>query len=102
AFDEVRRVLDHGGRVCVLDLTKPRNRVGYWLLRLYFRDILPRLTRLLSGSDEAASLMRYYWDTLDQMAEPSVVMRALGDAGFAQVRRHVVLGIFSEYTAVKE
>ena len=102
AFDEFRRVLAHGGKVCILDLTKPRSRTGCCLLKLYFRDLLPRLTRLFSGSSEAAYLMRYYWDTLDQMVDPEVVMQALADAGFVRVRRHVVLGIFSEYTAEKE
>lgn len=101
AFEEFHRVLAPGGKVCILDLTKPRSRIGYRLLRLYFRDLLPRLTRLFSGSAEAANLMRYYWDTLDQMVEPEIVVQALGDAGFARVRRHVVLGIFSEYSAVK-
>ena len=99
SFTEFHRVLASGAIVCVLDLTKPRSRIGYYVLRLYFRDILPALTRLFSRSSEAAYLMRYYWETVDQMVDPAVVVNALEAAGFVDVRRHVVLGIFSEYTA---
>jgi demethylmenaquinone methyltransferase/2-methoxy-6-polyprenyl-1,4-benzoquinol methylase len=101
AFSEFFRVLEPGATVCILDLTKPDNALGYLLLRLYFRDLFPLLTRLFSGSEEATYLMKYYWETLDQMVEPAIVLEALSEAGFEHTGRHVVLGMFSEYTGVK-
>ena len=70
-------------------------------MRLYFRDTLPRLTRLFTRSEDAAYLMQYYWETMDHMVEPRQVLGALERAGFQEAQRLVVLGIFSEYTARK-
>ena len=50
---------------------------------------------------DTAELWRYYWDTIEACIPPEQVMQALRDAGFGDVRRHVELGVFSEYTAVK-
>ena len=38
---------------------------------------------------------------MDACVPPDSVLKALGDAGLTRVRRNIVLGIFSEYTAVK-
>jgi demethylmenaquinone methyltransferase/2-methoxy-6-polyprenyl-1,4-benzoquinol methylase len=63
--------------------------------------VLPRLTWLMTGSNKAQYLMEYYWETLDQMVDPSRVLEALERAGFDQPSRYVEAGIFSEYTARK-
>ncbi len=101
AFKEYHRVLKPGGKACVMDITKPKNPVAYFFLRLYFRDIFPFMTRVLTGSKDAAYLMEYYWETLDQMTDPEEVLECLRTAGFKDAEHHLVLGIFSEYTAVK-
>ena len=85
----------------IMDITKPEGRLANALIRLYFRDLMPRLTRLMTGSQKARCLMEYYWETLDQMVEPERVLAALAKAGFMQPARAVQAGIFSEYTARK-
>jgi demethylmenaquinone methyltransferase/2-methoxy-6-polyprenyl-1,4-benzoquinol methylase len=45
--------------------------------------------------------MRYYWDTIEACAPPAIIVSALEAAGFVEVIRHVELGIFSEYRALK-
>ena len=50
---------------------------------------------------DTARLWRYYWDTIEACIAPTEVLDAMRRAGLADVRRHVVLGIFSEYTATK-
>ena len=46
-------------------------------------------------------MMRYYWETMDACVPPATVLAALRTAGFSEVKRESMLGLFSEYTAVK-
>lgn len=101
AFTEFRRVLRPGGKLLIMDITKPKGRLAARFTRLYFRDIMPRFARLLTGSKKARYLMEYYWETLDQMVDPERVLDALASSGWEQPRHHVVASIFSEYTAMK-
>ena len=101
AFAEFERVLKPGGRLCILEITQARSRLGQWLLKNYMRGVIPLLTRFVSGQKNTATIWRYYWDTIEACVPPEQVMGALHDAGLAQVERHVDVGIFSEYQAVK-
>lgn len=101
AFAEFHRVLRPGGRLCVLEITAPRNVVARALLRGYMRCIVPLLTRLTTGRGSSQLLWQYYWDTIEACLRPEAVMDALRNAGFDGVQRHDLFGIFSEYTASK-
>ena len=101
AFGEYHRVLAPGGRVLLLEITPPRSRLGYHLLRFYLRRVVPLVTRVFRRSRDAQVLMHYYWDTIENCVPPETILAALRDAGFEQVDRHVIFGIFSEYSAVK-
>lgn len=102
AFAEYFRVLKPGGRVLLLEITRPSGHgLSYWLMRGYLRGIVPLVTRLFRGSAEASELMRYYWDTIEHCVPPDVILDALRDAGFSEPRRHVVMGMMSEYSARK-
>jgi demethylmenaquinone methyltransferase/2-methoxy-6-polyprenyl-1,4-benzoquinol methylase len=100
-FSEFLRVLRPGGIVCVLELTRPQGRMGFAFLRLYLRRIVPILTRLRTRNAEAELLMRYFWDTIENCVPPGKILTALDDAGFAEVRRLLAVGLFSEYTGRK-
>lgn len=99
AFREYRRVLAPGGRVLILEISRPRTRLGFVLARAYFRDILPALSRLATRSKDAHELMRYYWETVDACVPPETILAALREVGFVDVQRRVELGIFSAFTA---
>ena len=101
AAAEFHRVLKPGARLVILEITKPRGRIGTLLLKAYMRGVVPLLARMVSRQADTARLWRYYWDTIEACIAPSQVMAALRAAGFNDVAHHVELGIFSEYTATR-
>lgn len=101
AFGEYARVLRPGGRVMLLEITRPGGRLGGALLRFYMGRLIPLVTRWLQRSLHSEILMRYYWDTIDQCVRPEAILASLRAAGFVDVRRDVSFGIFSEYTGRK-
>lgn len=101
AFAEFERVLKPGGRLCVLEITQAQNRFGQWLLKNYMRSVLPFLARFVSRQKDAATIWRYHWDSIEACVPPEQVLTTLSAAGLTQVNRHLELGVFSEYQAVK-
>jgi len=101
ALSEFRRVLKPGGRILIMEISKPTSRIINLLTRLYFRDILPRLSRLITGSTDAKEMMYYYWETIDVCVPPETILKELEKTGFKQANRRIALGVFSEYRAFK-
>ncbi len=100
-FGEFYRVLRPGGRACVLEITRPAGARATRWLRLYMRYVVPKMARLFGRSEDMPQLMRYYWDSIEACVPPQQVVEAMRTAGFTTVERHVELGIFSEYVAIK-
>ena len=101
AFGEFHRVLRPGGRLTVLEITKPEGRVASALLKAYMRVVVPLIARWVGRRSDTAELWRYYWDTIEACIRPEQVLQALQMAGFKDVKHHLELGIFSEYTATR-
>jgi demethylmenaquinone methyltransferase/2-methoxy-6-polyprenyl-1,4-benzoquinol methylase len=105
-FREFLRVLKPGGKVCVLEITRPRTRFRRAAVKTYMRFVVPTFTRLTSRKDRGGGadsqlLWQYYWDTIEQCVPSETVAAALTEAGFEDVRHHQELGMFSEYTGRK-
>lgn len=96
-FKEYLRVLKPGGRVLLLEISRPESGLKHFLLKLYLRHIIPNLSALLSGRAQVRRLMQYYWDTIDNCVAPAAVVDSLAAAGFNDARRDLVMGLFSEY-----
>jgi demethylmenaquinone methyltransferase/2-methoxy-6-polyprenyl-1,4-benzoquinol methylase len=101
AFREYHRVLRPGGKVLIMEVTKPSGAIGAFLFKLYFGRVYPALTKLFTRSERAREMMVYFWETMDSCVRPASVLEALRASGFEQVRRQSYLGLFSEYIAVR-
>ena len=71
------------------------------VLKTYMRSVIPLLTRFVSPNKNTVTMWRYYWDTIEACVPPEQVMATLQSVGLQQVERHLEVGIFSEYHAVK-
>ena len=97
AFRDFRRVLRPGGVAVLLEITEPRSYVAAWLAKRYFQQVVPLLTARSTRPGSSERLMTYYWETIHSCVEPRVILEAMRRAGFDDVRREVVHGVFSEY-----
>lgn len=98
-FGEYLRVLKPGGRALLLEITRPEGRLARAALKLYMKHIVPTVALVFRRSPQTRTLMRFYWDTIENCVAPATILEALADAGFVEIERRVTLGIFSEYVA---
>lgn len=101
-FREIRRVLKPGGRILILEITLPQNRIGKKALEIYMNHVIPMILRVRSGDRRVGELFEYYWDTTNECVSPESVLEALRTSGFSRPDRHVEAFINSEYTGVAD
>jgi demethylmenaquinone methyltransferase / 2-methoxy-6-polyprenyl-1,4-benzoquinol methylase len=87
-FRELGRVVRSGGRVALLDVATPPNRVLRWGHGVYFGKVVPRVGGWLS--DPAA--YRYLPRSVAYLPPPDEMLASLRDAGFWMVERRLLSG----------
>jgi demethylmenaquinone methyltransferase/2-methoxy-6-polyprenyl-1,4-benzoquinol methylase len=87
-FDELGRVVRPGGRIALLDVGVPRNKVIKFGNNIYFGKVVPKIGALLS--DGAA--YRYLPKSVAYLPEPADMVRMLRSAGFADASHHLLSG----------
>jgi demethylmenaquinone methyltransferase/2-methoxy-6-polyprenyl-1,4-benzoquinol methylase len=101
ALREFRRVLKPGGRLCILEISRPQSVFGRVCLRTYLRTLARVIGSVTSLAPRTPEVWSYYWETIDRCVPPHRVVESMRDAGFIEVQRAVSLRIFSEYTATR-
>nr|BCX00733.1 MAG: demethylmenaquinone methyltransferase [Bacteroidota bacterium] len=95
ALGEMHRVLRPGGVVLVLEFARPRMAGFRPLFEAYFRHLLPRLGRWISGHPEA---YRYLPESVSRFPEGEEFVDHLRRAGFSPVTwRRLTFGVCALY-----
>jgi demethylmenaquinone methyltransferase/2-methoxy-6-polyprenyl-1,4-benzoquinol methylase len=102
SFQEFLRVLKPGGKVLIMDVTVPKGKIAGALFRLYFKHILPTIAMIFTWDRNVFRLMRYYWESMDQMVPIENILSSIRESGFETVEHNSLLGCFSEYVAQKQ
>lgn len=97
---EMARVARPGGRVAVLEFSRPRGRLFGSLYRWYFRAVLPRIGQVFSRSPESA--YRYLPESVMSFPDGEDLAARMRGHGLTDVRYYpFTLGIATLYVGVK-
>ena len=98
---EMVRVTQPGGRVAILEFSKPRHWLFGRLYRLYFRRVLPCVGQLLSRSKDNA--YRYLPASVMEFPDGDALAERLRGHGLTDVRWHpFTFGIATLYVGTKK
>lgn len=96
---EMQRVLKPGGKVVILEFSRPRIFPVKQLYDFYFRYFCPWWGKLISKDDSA---YRYLYESVNAFPEGDNFLQVASKAGFSALKaERVTFGIVSLYTGMK-
>lgn len=99
ALEECLRVLKPGGRISILELTRPKTSIMKSLHRLWLKYVVARVAAFYSRQGDA---YKYLEDSIHHFIEPQTVLDMLKQCGFVNTKHIALSGqIASLFTAEK-
>lgn len=96
---EMYRVLKPGGKLLILEFSRPRNVIFKPVYNFYLNRVLPKVAGLVSGDKEA---YEYLASSIAEFYEPEVLLAMIKEAGFSrQYCRPLTMGIVTIYAGIK-
>lgn len=96
---EMYRVLKPGGKLLILEFSRPRNTFFKPIYNFYLNRILPKVAGLVSGDKEA---YEYLARSIAEFYEPEELQAMIREAGFSrQYYRPLTMGIVTVYVGIK-
>ena len=96
---EMFRVLKPGGRIVVLEFSKPRVFPFRQIFNAYFKYLLPLIGRLTSKDPRA---YHYLFESVQAFPDGAAFLQVLGQAGFQKTKCiPLTLGVCSIYVGIK-
>lgn len=93
---EMLRVLKTGGKLAILEFSRPKNRFFSPIYKFYLHKLLPFVAGSISEDRDA---YRYLADSIQGFYEPEILAAMMKDVGFREVRhRPLTMGIVTLYT----
>jgi len=100
-FAEAWRVLRPGGRLVLLEISPPTNRLVKLVIGLFVGGILPVVSLVLARDRQAHRLMSYHWQTIAAYAPVEAVLHMMRQCGFEQERCASEFDLFRFFSARK-
>ncbi len=98
-YREMRRVMKPGGVICVIELSEPANAPVRSIYRLYSRNVIPVIGRMISHDTRAYSYLPESIAACPQRGEMTAVMER---AGFKEATfKSLTLGVITIYIGIK-
>jgi len=99
-LDELFRIIKRGGVIAILELSVPSNRFFRRIYFAYFKNVLPVIGGIISGSTQA---YRYLRDSVMDFLPPETLVTLLQDRGFTMIASHpFLMGISHLYTLKRD
>ena len=96
---EMWRVLKPGGKLLILEFSRPRNAFFKPVYNFYLNRVLPRIAGIVSGDKEA---YEYLASSIAKFYEPEELLAMIKKAGFSrQYYRPLTMGIVTLYIGIK-
>ncbi len=96
---EMHRVLRPGGKLLILEFSRPTNPLVKPVYNFYLNRVLPWVAGLVSGDKEA---YEYLASSIAAFYEPAELLAMMREAGFSTVsRKPLTFGIVSIYVGVR-